>query len=494
MLNEPKEKTNIEGGAGEGSRIYLQVEKPREDAVELDLVNVASHMGKRRRLYGYLLAIGVLAGVFAGLLMTGVGQMMGGSSYAEAVVTFQYEGIEEGLDPNGASFDVNKIKSPAVIEEALTELGIDDIGVESVRRNLTINGVIPEDAIERITVLEEMAEEDVSNYEKILDVSYFPSQYVVSLYQARGMSPGETRELLDAILESYKAYFMDTYANTAVLTVTGNLIEYEDYDYGEAVDMIRSQIDIMQDYVEERLKQAPDFRSANTGLSFGDILTSLGTIESIDMANLSSYIENNVLTKDRQRQIEYYTYKIKDYSMELSELQAQLTTVQNTLDNYAKDPIVIVSSQESTQEITQTNEYYDTLVQKKLELSEQISEVNTRLNDTYTKLENVSSSSKQNVQAEYDRADEMLERLTGTLSEWSGLIEETTQEYYTTTLFSNAVKVAVPAQYKAAGDTMYAIKRILLCMTVAVLVITAVWCVDGIRVEFVDMRRRRKEE
>lgn len=478
----------------DSAKIYLQVENPEEDGMVIDPLNVVSNMSKRKRLYRCLIAAAVCAGLLAGLLMTGIGQLRGNSSYAQAVITFQYEGIEEGLDPNGAAFDVNKLKAPAVIEAALTDLGLAEIGVEKVRENIMIEGVIPEDAVERITVIQQMAQEDASNYEKILDVSYFPSQYVVSLYQSGGMSPSETRDILNALLESYRSWFLDTYANTAVLTVTGNLIEYQDYDYAESVDMLQSQIDIMQDYVTERRDQAPDFRSASTGLSFGDIVTSLETIESIDMANLSSYIENNVLTKDRQRQIEYYNYRIKNYTMELSELQTQLSTVQSTLDSYVKDPVVIVSSQETTQEITQTNEYYDRLVEKKLALSEQIAEINTRLNETYTLLDTVSSSTRKNVQSEYEEADAMLEKLTATISKWAGLIEETTEEYYTTTLFSNAVKIAVPAQYKAAGGIIALAKRILICVAAAVAVVVVIWCIDGLRMEIAAMRRGKKEK
>lgn len=474
---------------GEAARVYLQVENPEDDSAEIDILNVFGNMSRRRRLYRYLIAIAVCIGLLAAFLITGVRQIVGSGSYAQAVITLQYEGIESGLDPNGAAFDINKLKSPVVIEDALTGLGITDIDTEEIRKNIEIEGVIPEDAVERITVINQMAEKDATNYEKILDVEYFPSQYVISLHQGRGMSASETREILNAVLESYRAWFLDTYANTAVLTITGNLIRYQDYDYAESIDMLQAQIDMMQDYVTERRDQAPDFRSAGTGLSFGDIAASLETIESIDMANLASYIENNVLTKDRARQIEYYNYKIKAYTMELSKMQTQLGTVQNTLDTYVKDPVVIVSSQESTQEITQTSKYYDSLVQKKIELSKQVAEINTKLNETYMQLDAVTSSDRKNVQGEYDKADEMLERLTETISKWAELTEKTTEEYYTTTLFSNAVKIAVPAQYKAAGGIK---KRIAVCVAAAVGAVVVIWCVDGVRIEIAEMRKKEK--
>lgn len=490
MVNEKGER--IYKDNHKPTEIYLKVDNLDDEADEIDIVNVVVNMAKRRQLYRYLFIIAICIGVMAGLIMVAAGQLRGNSSYAQAVITFQYEGIEEGLDPNGVAFDINKLKSPAVIEAALSDLGVEGISVEAVRRSITIEGVIPEDAVERITVINEMALKDATNYEKILDVSYFPVQYVVSLYQGSGMSKSETRDILNAVLESYKTYFLNTYANTEVLSVTANLIEYQDYDYTEAIDLLKAQMDIMMNYVQERQEQAPEFRSVNTGLSFGDIVVSLQTIENVDMANLSSFIETNTLTKDKGRLIEYYAYRIKKDNMELSALQQQLATTKETIDAYVKDPIVIVSSQETTQEATQTSEYYDRLIARKIELSDKIATLTTEINDMYTQFNTITESSKKNTQSEYDRADDMLEKLAVKIAEWTQLIEDTTAEYYSTTLFSNAVKIAVPAQYHAAGGMVQAAKKIIIGIAVMVILVTVVWCFDGLRIELAALRGKRK--
>ena len=474
----------------DSAKIYLQVENPEDNGQQIDIVNVVSGMKKRKRLYGYLLVFAACVGVCLGLIVAGVQYLLGNSSYARAVISFQYEGIEDGLDPNGAAFDINKIKAPVVIEDALNTLGITDISAEDIRKNIVIEGVIPEDAVERITVIKEMALEDASNYEKILDVSYFPSQYVIYLYKDSFMSGTDTTAILNAILESYRTYFMDTYANTEVLTVTSNLIDYKEYDYAEVIDMLESQMEIMIDYVAERRAQASDFRSSNTGLSFGDIETSLRTVEEIDLSNLVSYVENTTLSKDKVRMKEYYEYKIRKCNMKLSELQVQLTTVQNTIDSYAKDPVVIVSSQESTQELTQTNEYYDKLIEQKLSLNKQIAAMNTELNEAYELLNSLNSSTRKNSQEEYDYADAMLEKVASTLAEWVTLTEDTTEEYYSTTLFSNAYKIAVPAKYQANGGIVQMAKYVIVCAAIMVFLVLVLWCLDGLRAELMAMREK----
>lgn len=477
----------------DSARIFLQVENPEDEENQIDVLNVVAAMGKRKKLYYYFLILAVCLGICVGLLITGVQYLTGKNSYASAVVSFHYQGIEDGLDPNGASFDINKIKSPAVIDAALTSLGITDMSTEDIRQNIVIEGVIPEDAIERITVINQMAEKDATSFEKILDVNYFPSQYVVYLYRNRHLSSSETTEVLNAILDSYRDYFMDTYANTEVLTVTSNLINYEEYDYLEAIDMLQSQIDIMLSYVSERRDQAPDFRSSTTGLAFGDIETSLRAVEDIELSSLASYVENLTLTKDKERMQEYFDYKIRKYNMELSELQTQLATVENTISTYVKDPVVIVSSQESTQEITQKNEYYDKLIEQKLSLNKQIASVNTKLNETYSMLKRMNEVTSKNTQEQFDYADSLLQKVGTTISEWVTLTEDTTEEYYSTTLFSNAYKIAVPAKYHALGGIVGLVKMPMVCVAVSVFIVIASWCVDGLRIELIAMRKRNKK-
>ena len=58
----------------------------------------------------------------------------------------------QGLAPDGNEFDVNKIKSPNIIESALTNIDEPLSYVENVRRNISIKGVIPSDALDKISL------------------------------------------------------------------------------------------------------------------------------------------------------------------------------------------------------------------------------------------------------------------------------------------------------------------------------------------------------
>jgi hypothetical protein len=478
----------------EPKKIYLKVDNSDNDSEEIDLVNVVVNMAKRRKIYRYAFLLAICIGVLAAvvkLLIPQIGKT--DEHYAQAVITLQYEGIDEGLDPNGASLDINKLKSPTVIEAALDTIGETEFTAEDIRSNISIEGVIPADAVERITVIKETAATNSSNLEKILDVTYFPSQYIISLNQLDGMSDTRTREILDAVIDSYRQYFFDTYANAEVLSVTTDIYNIDSYDYAEAVDIIKSQVETVQSYVNSKKTEAPDFRASSTGLSFGDIATSLDSIEKIDLPNLSSYIENTSLTKDREKLLQYYNYKIKQYKSELTEAESNLTTVQSTIDGYDKNQIVIVSNQDTAQQITQSSEYYDNLIQQKIDISKEISSLNTELDETTELLAALGNIENSNTQDQYDYADSKLEDITGTVSNWIELTKETTEEYYNTTLMANAVKVATTAQYVTVSNGVSmktAIKTVGIFVAIMVFIVFMVWCFDGLRIEIILMRNK----
>jgi hypothetical protein len=117
-------------GRTENSQVVVQVNHNKNQESELDLINVFSNMRKRKRLIAYLLALAILVGASVGAFYSGFEHFLGKGSYARAMITFQFDGIESGLDPNGAAFDLNLIRSPYVIQAALVERGYDASNVE----------------------------------------------------------------------------------------------------------------------------------------------------------------------------------------------------------------------------------------------------------------------------------------------------------------------------------------------------------------------------
>lgn len=406
-------------------RIYLQVnQEEEEDAV--DLLNVAGRMGKKKKLFGYMLMLAICTGVVLGALVTGVKALLGSTSYASAVISFSYDGIDQGQDPNGGALDVTKIKSTPIVSAALDTLQMDKVDVEDVRSALKITGVIPDSVKQEIAVINTVAEDATEYYTNISDLDYFPSQYVVRLNKLKGVNGEKTNELLNAILAAYRDYFMDTYANTDVLSVSTGVLNYEDYDYLQAA--VR---------------------------------------------------------------VDYYQYQIEQYNLKLQEVQAQLSNVEKSIADYEKDPVIVMTNQDSVTTTEQKNAYYDELVKQKLTLTEQIASINTSLNENYTRLNALTDIVNGGSEEELAHADTLLANLIDTINSWAKLVQNTTEEYYNTSRYADAYQISVPAQYTSTGGLVSVAKTMVICVGVLVLLVVLLWGYDGLKEEIKAERKRK---
>jgi len=481
-----------EAADGKRSRtVILQVEKNNEEAeVEIDLLNIAGYMKQKWRFFAYVLVIAVCVSWIAAAVSQGLQGILGGKSYATAVVNFSFDGIDEGKDPNGGLFDVTKMKSTVVINDALEELGWNDINIEEIRSNLKIQGVIPDSVKQQIAVINTVAEDAAEYYATIEDLNYFPSQYTITLHRCKGMNGDETRELLDAILLSYKNYFMDSYAGMETLGFAAEVLDVRTYDYMQASDMIGNEIDVIEDYVEAKAKEAPDFRANSTGLSFGDLASSIAAVRRLDLNNFISFVQANNLTKDAGVQIDYYNYQIKQYNLEIQELRTQRSHVEMTIEAYEKDPVIVMSNQESVTETTQKDIYYNELLQQKLDLNKQISELNTSLNEAYDMVNALNASEQTMTDEDYAYADALLDGLISTVESWGKLVQRTTEEYFEADLYADAYRVSIPAQYSAMGSIGELAKKMVIFGAVAAVLVFLLWGMAGLKDEM--MRGRKK--
>ncbi|MFR0951102.1 MAG: hypothetical protein ACLSFT_11595 [Ruminococcus callidus] len=153
MSKKSREKTpELEEIAAQLGNMNTQ----EEDTITIPVVEIF------RQLKKYFLPWVLVAVIFAGLVFGG--SMVVSSSKASpltAMVGFTFDGIENGLDPNGNEFNANSLKSPAIIEETLSDLNMDVKKTDAIRNNITVSGVVPEDAIDKLTAYESVFQHEL---------------------------------------------------------------------------------------------------------------------------------------------------------------------------------------------------------------------------------------------------------------------------------------------------------------------------------------------
>lgn len=377
-----------------------------------------------------------------------------------ALVSFNYDGIEKGKAPDGSTFDPYSIKSPTVIESALTSLDRDLTSLESIRQGITIQGVIPADAQDKITMYKSVYEQGNLNAgERMLEVKVNPTQFrVIFNYSKTGFEGRDAVELLNTILNCYSRYFFETYGFNQALGSAVTALDYEDYDYSQAIDVFDSTLSTLQDYVSNlSTNDTTRFRSTETGYTFSDLSESIATVREVDLDVISSYITVNTVTKDKATLLSYYNYRIETLNREKKVAEDELKVITDSIDTYEKDAIIIYGENQDTAQYTQSSSAYDDLIKKKISAQKNVSTIAQRI-DQYQKRVTELNGKNAASQDKREKVEKDLASLNKKVTDLLQKVNATANEYYETVYLSNAYSILVPASTSALMTTQSIIK------------------------------------
>lgn len=398
-----------------------------------------------------------------------------------ALISFNYNGIEKGLDPAGRTFDINTVKNPQVLAAALNENDVDMEKLESVRQAISFEGIIPSDAIDKITLYDSVyknsANGNLAAAQAMLDVEYYPTQFKVSFnYAATGLSKDAGVNVLNGVLNDYRNYFYEKYGYNKTLGVSINTIDYSEYDYPEALDLFSSNLATLSTYVKSiSNSDSSNFRSNQTGYTFADIIQEINTIKTIDLDKISSYVNVNNITKDKESSISYYTYRIDDLTRKQDALNERLTNITATIKSYQKDQVLVMSGVDGTNtELSQGSEEYDKLIERKDSIATELAQTKQDIKYYQSRKEGLEKSNagsqkmNEKVDADLDRINEKLKKLVENT-------RLTSEEYYETVEFANAYSVLVPAVNSSGSTLSHIIKSSIMPGVISVAVLLLIY-------------------
>ena len=402
----------------------------------------------------------IIAAAIMALLVSSIVMLFRTSSYSgdiTALISYDYDGIEKGLNPSGGKLDVNKIKSPSVIEAALTSLNIPLGNVESIRRNISIKGVVSEEELNKKNIYQGIYEKGgnaaLSAIEDLIENGDFPTHYIISLdYSGIGFDLDASKQIMDAILNSYKNYFFETYGYNKALGSEVSLVNYKDYDYSEAIDVFRSTLNSLKEYVENLEEtDSSDFRSNNTGYSFDDLLITINTLQDSDLDSISSYITVNNVTSNKELLISYYEYKVEQLERDMKVYEAKLDSISDSISNYEKDSVLIFgdasgeNSDSSETSYIQASAEYDALIEQKIDVQEDVSTTSQNIGFYNDRIKALKASNTVSSEEDEKIVAEKLEILNSKISSLINTVNETSDEYYEKVSFAKAYNILVPA-------------------------------------------------
>ena len=397
-------------------------------------------------------ALWIVLAIIAGLAVFSLSALktFSSSNPAQAIISFTYDGIEQGLDPKkGGKFDIETVKSPKVIEMALTEMGIDLEMVESVRSNIRFQYIIPQDAYDKFkvynSVMDKASSGVLSAAQEMLDVKYYPTKYTVIFdYGSAGFDKTTVPELLNTLLDCYSDYFYQLYGFNKPLGAAVTAVDSDSYDYAQQVDLYKDSLRALRSYLNDLDEEDNTaFRSSVTGYTFNDLSEYVKTVTSIDLDRISSYISVNNVTKNKEATIAYYEYRIENMTRDKDEYEERVKALDASIDKYIKDHITVYGETADI-ESTVHSEQYDAMFKQKTTVESLLAQTKQDIK-FFESRRDALKSNKTSSKANIEKAEADLAALNNKVNDIVDLTEKTANDYFENVQFANAYTVLAPA-------------------------------------------------
>ncbi len=347
---------------------------------------------------------------------------------AKAVIAVNFPGIEKGVNPDGSPFNINLLKSAAVIKEAISDIELNELSgaVTQIGNSISITPVIPDSTV----AAAENAIKAGKSYE------YYPSLYSVTfmISKSLGISKEEGAEILDAVIRNYVVYFNKQFSGVDFLSDSITGLVLNKYDYAEAVEVIESNVDSIKSFLEARISEESDFRTAGTNMSFADIDKKISIIVNVDLENAKSLISHYNLTKNKEMLINNYRYKIKTLEMDMADKENEAEVALSMMKSYERENnlLILPSQIEDKYSIPGTGSYYEVLAEKATLAQIEAYNIGNRIafyNLEIQRLINDNVLPAEKAAAETETVSK-LETVRRDLEVWVASINQVAQEYY----------------------------------------------------------------
>ncbi|PYG89475.1 uncharacterized protein involved in exopolysaccharide biosynthesis [Ruminiclostridium sufflavum DSM 19573] len=423
--------------------------------IDISLRDIIEIILKGKWLVVAAVVIGMLSAVAVGTYIQYLQPYKGSVSM---IVTFNFNGIEKGLDPYGNDFDISKAKSPEVLSKVVENLNLSSYGMseDKIRTNLKFIPIIPGNITEKIKSLEEAKMQNVADSQ---DYTYYPNTYLITLNLPRSFSISsvEAREVLDELFKQYKKYFYSSYFSGAALTDDLGPVDYSSYDYPQQVEVLKNQFAIIQNFLKIKNKEAgaSSFRAKKNGFTFNDIIESITVLEKVDLQNIGALIDSYNLTKDKDALVKLYEYRIQECEITSRKKTDEANIYSSSIDKYQKDKNIIVMPgngskiSENSIETNETSKYYDELIEKSISAE---ADAKTAGHDAAYYRSQIDKLKKDTVDISSKKEAEkkvlsMLEAIRKKFVDYITVSNDTVREYYNSELFERAMTVISPPEY-----------------------------------------------
>ena len=349
-------------------------------------------------------------------------------------ISLQFEGIEDGKNPDDTRFDYNILISDEILEILFQTIGTHYD--EAFASSFEVAPVLPNNIVNTIEKKRIAGE----------DYTYFPNEFQITVTPdaSIGLDEATCVKLMDAYPVSFETFFKVNYTFPFMnLENLSDEIDFTKYDYPEYQIVFENKYDIILSYLYTLERDDPEFVSSK-GYNFSDLQEALRLSEDLDVKKMTSLVNSYNLSKNSQLLRFKYLYMIRRYELEKNKVyseyeinQALLNIVQNN-----KLTLLLPGINGETMTYSQVNDSYDSIASQvtnslvdSSNYDKEIAYLNMKLTELDTPLYSAIS-----LNAAKNEATSLGNDLKTKLDQWIQTVSETANEYFDYK-YSNAISV-----------------------------------------------------
>lgn len=507
------------------AQIQVVVNSAGEEEDVIDLGRVFHTMKLKWRIYAWVLVLCLTVGACAPLVLY---QFTREPLTVSAVVTLKNYEIEDpdltdeeleeleeeqGPDfekplvpvnnltaPDGEELDLSQVTSAYVLQQALDGIALStEVSLADIRSNVSVQRILSEESKRQQELAASMVEaKSAEAYATIKELELrYENTFVVSLTNGFGKEKAELREyelkqVLENILSAYNDYLVETYADMQLPDDMISVIDVENNDILESLDQLRTAVQALYDYCDEKPDQIKEYRVWRTGRSLADWMETLKTMREVNVDYLYSYVYTNSIVRDRDAMVTSYQYQLREAQTQLDTVNEGIETLQEILDRYKNDEIYVSMQESDAAKSTKTTtDYYNELILQQAENYKTVEPLETKIADLQEKIASLSAIAATDVvdQEKLDEANAELENAIETsLAAYKAIrthMEDLMEQPLCTTYAEHSAALGKQENFLVAS-----MKNMLIGIAAGAVIALGLWFLSGLAPEF----RHKKEE
>lgn len=326
---------------------------------------------------------------------------------------YNFQEAAEGETPNKTRLNVSEAFSEEILQETINR-GNFPITVDELREELSLESEFDETEIDV---------EDISNINIATEYELICSPFLAM----KGVNP---RDFLNLFSDVYYEFFIDTHTeNNSILNL--DFDDAEGFDYIDLNEYFRVKAEKLYECISGYGNEDSNFRSKTNGETFVSLAEKINNFINIDLERYYSYVLGNGLSNDASAYQTRMDYQNRlqgvEYDKQMATYDVRLETIQMYDEQMARIVLVPTTDEEEEFYMSRTKigaDYFADEADSALETASSIQE--DIMHNKYSK-QQVSKSDASD--AQYEKADQMIEELKKELLDLSEQSQKLSNEY-----------------------------------------------------------------